>query len=100
MGTHRPLAGGSLYPLRPVASAIAQVRGGHFYEASGIANNGPVTIDRLDIDSITLVYHDLGFVSVQAYYVPMYKFTDSKQQVSVYYPAVTDDYLAWPSSQP
>ncbi len=89
--SHRPLAGGSLYPLRSVRAAWAQVRQGHWYAADGVLGaEERVSLPSFTADQVQICYRERGGSQAQDYLVPMYCFFDSRQQVRLYFPAVTD----------
>ena len=94
MATHRPLGGGSSYPLRSAAAAWAQGTARGWYLAEGTLKGDPgvVVLPAFSADKAELCYLEADLNTVQPYLVPMYRFTDSQQHVSLYISALSSEY--------
>jgi hypothetical protein len=94
--THRPVAGGSTYPLRSAAAAWAQATARGWFMADGTVNGSPgvIVLPAFSADQVELCYREAELVTVQHYLVPMYRFSDSKQHISLYTPALTAAWLS------
>ena len=94
MATHRPLAGGSSYPLRSAEAGWTQGTARGWYLAEGILHGDPgvVVLPAFTADKAELCYLEADLNTVQQYLVPMYRFTDSRQHISLYISALSSDY--------
>jgi hypothetical protein len=83
------LDGGAAYPLRSVAEAWDDVRGGHWFDECCWVNTGgggaPARLG-FRADTVELVYEQTNPPPMKL--VPMYVFTDSKNRLSLAVPAL------------
>ncbi len=93
---HRPIVGGSSYPLRSAASAWEQVKAGHWYASDGTFDEDHPTLASFRADQVEICYRETWLYPLgEDYLVPMYCFYDSHQHVRLYFPSIGDALLNW-----
>jgi hypothetical protein len=100
-GVHRPLEARSVYPLRPVDAAWAEVAAGRALLVDGVADSRSALtqLGRFSADSIDLVYREVGVDTHQPFLEPLYAFRgkaegSGEQEIILYAPALADNWRA------
>lgn len=94
---HRPLEARSLYPLRRVEQAWAEVQAGRYqYLETASPPTAPVNLGTVTITRIELAYHEAGADQYQAYLTPMFVFHGQSDklagEITIYAAAVADSW--------